>query len=260
VAAGTCSLVISTTGTGKTITAAYAGDANFLADNDTETHDVASGATSTAITSTVPSASVVGQQVAVHYTVTPTGGGTPTGNVTITVSGRSETCTGTVAAGQCNIIFNSSGAVSLIATYAGDANFSGSTSPGFGHQVNTASTTTSITSDTPDPSTVGQQYTVSYDVNPVAPGAGSPTGTVIVSDGLDTCSGTVAAGSCALTSTSQGSKTLVATYQGDGNYTGSASVGVTHTVNKAGTTTTITSDSPDPSPRASARRSRSTSR
>ncbi|MEP7325463.1 MAG: Ig-like domain repeat protein [Gemmatimonadota bacterium] len=245
VAAGFCSLVITTAGAGKTITATYSGDANFLGNSDTEQHDVGVGGTTTAITSTVPSASVVGQPVAIHYSVTPLSGGTPTG--TVTVSDGTQSCNAAVAAGQCSISFTSAGARNLVATYGGDGNFSGSISPAFGQQVNTASTTTGITSDAPDPSTEGQAYTVSFAVNVVAPGGGTPTGSVIVSDGLDTCSGTVAAGNCALTSTVAGSKTLVATYQGDGDFTGSTSPGVAHAVNSAATTTTITSDNPDPS-------------
>ena len=52
--------------------------------------------------------------------------GTPTGNVT--VSDGTQSCTGTVAAGTCNITFTSAGAKSLTATYAGDTNFNSSTS------------------------------------------------------------------------------------------------------------------------------------
>ncbi|HEV8122979.1 MAG TPA: Ig-like domain repeat protein [Gemmatimonadales bacterium] len=245
VAAGSCSLVITTVGANKTITATYAGDANFLTGSDTELHDVNAGGTTTTITSTTPSASVVGQTVAIHYSVTPTSGGTPTG--TVSVTDGTQSCNATVAAGQCSIAFSSAGARTLVATYSGDANFGGSTSAGFGQQVNTAATTTAITADSPDPSTQGQAYTVDYTVSVTAPGAGTPTGSVIVSDGLDTCSGTVAAGSCSLTSSTTGTKSLVATYQGDGDFTGSASPGVSHTVNSAGSTTTITSDNPDPS-------------
>jgi hypothetical protein len=181
----------------------------------------------------------------VHYTVTATGG-TPTGTVNVD-DGSGGSCSGTVAAGQCTITFASAGARTLTATYSGDANFSGSTSPNFGHQVNTASTTTAITSDTPDPSIVGQSYTVNFSISVTAPGGGTPTGNVLVSDGLDTCSGTVAAGSCVLASTTAGAKNLTATYAGDGNYTGSTSATASHTVNKASTTTAITSDTPDPS-------------
>ena len=68
------------------------------------------------------------------------------------------------------------------------------------HQVNAADTTTSITSDSPDPSGVGQPVTVDFTVAAVAPGAGTPTGNVTVSDGVDELAGTVSAGTCSLTS------------------------------------------------------------
>ena len=68
-----------------------------------------------------------------------------------------------------------------------------------------------------------------------------------VSDGTDSCSGTVAAGTCTLTSTTAGAKTLTATYAGDGNFNASTSATAAHTVNKADTTTTSPSDTPDPS-------------
>ena len=104
--------------------------------------------------------------------------------------------------------------------------------------VSKANTTTTITSDTPGPSIVGQPYTVSFTVVHATGGAGTPTGNVTVSDGTNSCIGTVTAGSCSLTSTTAGSKTLMANYAGDTNFNGSASAGVSHTVNKANTTTT----------------------
>jgi hypothetical protein len=123
------------------------------------------------------------------------------------------------------------GAKSLIATYAGDANFATSTSAGVAHTVNVAPTTTTITGHTPNPSVVGQAITVTYTVTS---SGGTPTGNVTVSDGTATCTGTVAAGTCSLTPITAGPKTLVATYAGDGNFAGSTSVGVGHTVNVAG--------------------------
>src|SRR5439155_25769907 len=136
--------------------------------------------TTSTITSDSPDPSVVGQPVIVNYTVTSTSG-TPTGNVT--VSDGTVSCTGTVAAGTCSITFTTAGAKTLTATYAGDANFNGSTSAGASHQVNTASTTTSITSDTPDPSVIGQAVTINFSVAVTAPGSGTPAGNVTVSDG-----------------------------------------------------------------------------
>src|SRR5206468_6874895 len=91
---------------------------------------------------------------------------------------------------------------------------------------------------------VGQGIAVAFTVTS---GGGTPTGNVTVSDGTESCSATVAAGTCPLTPTSSGSKTLTATYGGDANFAGSTSAGASHTVNAAGTTTAITAHTPDPS-------------
>ena len=113
------------------------------------------------------------------------------------------------------------GAKTVTATYAGDGNFAGSSGT-MGHTVNAAGTTTTITSDNPDPSTVNVAFPVTYSVAVTAPGAGTPTGNVTVSDGAASCTATVAAGTCNLTSTTTGPKTLTATYAGDGNFTTSS--------------------------------------
>src|SRR6185503_12791878 len=115
------------------------------------------------------------------------------------------------------------------------------------HQVDKATTTTTITSDNPDPSDPTQTVTVNFTVVAVAPGAGTPTGNVTVSDGVDSCTGSVAAGSCSLILSTPGARTLTATYVGDSNFNGSSSAGEPHTVNLFATTTTITADTPDPS-------------
>jgi hypothetical protein len=58
-------------------------------------------------------------------------------------------------------------------------------------------------------------------INP--PGAGTPTGTVIVRAGAESCSAPAGAGMCSLTFTTSGTRTLTATYIGDGNFNGAAS-------------------------------------
>ncbi|MEZ4862432.1 MAG: Ig-like domain repeat protein [Caldilineaceae bacterium] len=247
VAAGTCTIALSTVGA-RTLTATYASDANFNGSTSAGVaHTVNKANTTTTITSDTPDPSVVGQSVTVVFAVTASapGAGTPTGNVT--VSDGTSSCTGTVAAGQCNLTFTSVGSKSLTATYAGDTNFNGSTSTSAAHTVNKADTTTTITNDTPDPSTVGQAVTVNFSVAASAPGAGSPTGNVTVSDGVDSCTGMVAAGSCAITLTNAGNRTLTATYAGDSNFNGSISADESHIVNQNDTTTVITADNPDPS-------------
>src|SRR5205823_127456 len=146
-----------------------------------------------------------------------------------TVSDGTVSCTGTVAAGQCSLTFTSTGARNLIATYAGDTNFSGSMSAVETHTVNPADTTTTITSDSPDPSVVGQSVTVQYSVSVNASVPTRRSSDLTVSDGTVSCTGTVAAGQCSLTFTSAGTKSLTATYTGDSNFSGSTSAAEAHT-------------------------------
>ncbi|MDH3457561.1 MAG: Ig-like domain-containing protein, partial [Gemmatimonadota bacterium] len=238
VADGSCSLALTTVGD-RTLTATYAGDANFAGSADTEPHVVAQLTTTTTVTSDDPDPSTVGQNVVVTYTVTSTGG-TPTGDVTVTDG--VDSCTGTVGAGSCTLALTTAGDRTLTATYAGNVTFAGSadTEP---HTVAQATTVTSITSDTPDPSAVGEAVTVDYTVTSTG---GTPTGDVTVSDGVDSCTGTVAGGSCTLGLTTVGDRTLTAAYAGDANF-GASSDTESHTVTQATTTTAITSDDPDPS-------------
>ncbi|HEX9729768.1 MAG TPA: Ig-like domain repeat protein [Gemmatimonadales bacterium] len=248
VVVGQCVLTSTMVGA-LTLEATYAGDGNSSSSSDTEPHQVDGQPTTTTIDSDDPDPTVVGELYTVNFTVAP-GAGTPTGDVT--VSDGTDECVGTLTVandgvGSCPLSSTTAGAKTLTATYAGDANSMGSTSDGVAHQVDPAGTTTTITGDDPDPSVVGEAYTVTFTVVPVAPGAGTPTGNVTVTDGTDSCVGTVAVGSCSLTSTTAGAKTLVATYAGDGNFLGSTSAEEPHQVDPAATVTTITSDDPDPS-------------
>ncbi len=250
VAAGSCSIAFMTSGA-KTLIATYAGGTNFngSASSPATTHIVTPANTTTTITSDLPDPSMVGQSVTVNYSVTVTapGSGTPSGGGNVTVSDGTQSCTGTVSAGSCSIVFAAPGAKTLIATYAGGTNFNGSVStPATSHTVNKANTTTTILSDLPDPSSIGQTVTINYSVVATAPGSGSPTGNVTVSDGTQSCTGTVSAGSCSIAFATAGAKALTATYAGDANFNASTSANESHTV-RAGTTTVITSDTPNPS-------------
>ncbi len=94
-----------------------------------------------------------------------------------------------------------------------------------------ASSITNVT-DSPDPTDVGDSYTVTA---VVTVSGGTATGTVTVSDGTGaSCTITLAGGtgSCSITSLTAGSKTLTATYSGDTTYAGSSGTTM-HTVNKA---------------------------
>jgi hypothetical protein len=113
-----------------------------------------------------------------------------------------------------------------------------------------ANTSSMITSNTPNPSTVGLPVTVTFAVTATPPGIGTPTGSVTVSDGTgDTCTGslTLGAGGCSLpilTPSTPGPKPLTASYLGDPNFNTSVSAAVAQTVLKANTTTSITSAIP----------------
>ena len=151
--------------------------------------------------------------------------------------------------GQCGDVqprFDLGGVKTITATYAGDANYNGSTSSGVSHTVNKADTTTVITNAVAlgTPTVVGQAYAVNWSVTVNSPGAlgVALTGNVTVdAGGGNTCTAAVSAGTCNIVSTTAGVKSITATYAGDANYNGSASSPATpHTVNKADTTTTIT--------------------
>lgn len=75
--------------------------------------------------------------------------------------------------------------------------------------------TTAVGVINPEPSLVGQAYAVAFAVT--APG-GTPTGNVTVSDGAATNTCLVSAGTCSLTSTTAGAKTIAVSYSGDATY------------------------------------------
>lgn len=250
----TCSIVLpalscmmaSTSPGPKTLTAVYSGDANFNTSSDTEAHQVDKAGTTTTINSDSPDPSVFGQDYVVNATVAVNapGAGTPSGAIAVN-DGSGNSCTITLPNSTCTLSSTSPGAKTLTATYVGDANFEGSSDTET-HQVDKANTNTTINSDGPDPSVFGQPYTVNATLSVVAPGMGTPTGSISVNDDLgNVCTITLPASDCSLASTAVGLRTVTATYLGDANFNGSSDT-ESHQVNKADTTTTVTS-SQDPS-------------
>jgi uncharacterized repeat protein (TIGR01451 family) len=106
-------------------------------------------------------------------------------------------------------------------------------------------TTTTIQSDLPDPSLVGQPYPVDVLVRAQTT---SPSGTVTISDGSVSCGPVTlsasaspeSTASCALASTSAGSKTLTATYTPANTAFAPSSDTEAHVVNPASTTLSVT--------------------
>jgi hypothetical protein len=121
---------------------------------------------------------------------------------------------------------------SITAHYLGDTTFAGS-SGSVTLTVNPAATTTSVTSSV-NPSVPYQPLTITIAVSPVAPGSGTPTGTIVVTSTLNnksqiSHSGVLDAGGHATTGLgivglSAGDQvTVQVTYLGDGNFLGSTS-------------------------------------
>jgi len=97
--------------------------------------------------------------------------------------------------------------------------------------VNTLTSTTKITSNTPNPAAVGKVVTVDFSVTGTV---GVPTGSVTVTASAgQSCSGSlgvIATGSCTLIFTATGTPKLTAAYGGDSNFKSSTSTNVSETV------------------------------
>ena len=184
--------------------------------------------TTTALT-TSGTPSVFGQQVSLTATVTPTQSSAlaPAGNV---VFKDGSAVLGTVALSSGTAIFNAAGlgvgTHAITASYGGDNNFGSSTSSAISQAVNQAATSTALTAS-PNPVNVGQSVTIMATVSVVAPGAGTPTGTVSFFDGATTLGVGVLNGAVTATlSTSllaAGNHSVTVSYGGDSSFAGSTS-------------------------------------
>lgn len=105
------------------------------------------------------------------------------------------------------------------------------------HDVAPASTTL-LTSATPDPSDVGAPVRVTWSVS-LADGS-TATGTVTVSDGVDSCSAVATAGGCSVVLTTPGNRKLTASYETSACHAGSTSAIEAHEVVGAGVAYTVT--------------------
>ena len=215
---------------------------------------VKQNSTTTALTAD-PILTVFGQPVTFTATVTVVvpGAGTPTGTVTFE-DGSNPLGTGTLnASGMATLTVPSTspfipalavGTHSITASYGGDTNDLGSTGTLSGDQmVNQVSTITTLTSN-PNPSVYGQSVTFTARVEVVAPGAGTPTGTVTFKDGATVLgTGTLNASGLATFTTSTlavGNHSITASYGGDTNdLTSTGTLTGRQTVNQSQTTTSV---------------------
>ncbi|MFJ9469872.1 Ig-like domain repeat protein [Streptomyces caniferus] len=235
-----------------TATASYDGDISFIASSGTDTQTVGRAGTTTAVVSS-PDPTVVGQPTTLTATVAAQapGAGTPTGTVTFDFGDGTPTVTAPLSNGLATTTHTytttSGSPYTLTGTYNGDTNYT--TSSGTDIQsVSKAATTTAVVSS-PDPTVAGQPTTLTATVASVAPGTGTPTGTVTFDFGdgtgpvTATLSGGVATVTHAFAGTSGSPYALTGTYNGDTNYTSSHGTD-TQTVGRAATTTSLVS-SPD---------------
>jgi ELWxxDGT repeat protein len=232
-----------------TVTATYTNsDGNFMGGSGSATQAVAKDGTGTLLASS-PNPSVVGQTVSFTATVSALvpGGGTPTGTVDFKEGATDLTPGGVTLAGGQAIFVTSSLSVghhTVAATYSGDGNFMGSsgadsTAP---QVVNRASTRTVLLAF-PNLSVFGQVVTFTVGMGALAPGKGTPTGTVTLTDGTTTIGSLLLSGgrgTFTTASLSRDNHLINANYGGDGNFLASAYTNYGAQVQKDATTTKVT--------------------
>ena len=137
-------------GSGHSITAEYAGDSNNQASTSSPVAQTVNQAGSTTVLTAAPNPSVFGQSVTFTATVTAVapGAGIPTGTVTF-FDGASQIGTGTLSSGVATLSTSSlavGSGHSITAVFAGDTNFTASTSSATSFTVNLPPTITSASS------------------------------------------------------------------------------------------------------------------
>lgn len=239
VAQGSCSLAPGGAG-GVTLTATYAGGGNFAGSSADEAHTIEAPPPPELSLLTQPSGSATpgvpfGRQPEAQLRngdgsllaqpgVTVTAELEPGGGALAGTLGGTTDANGRVA--YTDLAINGApGSYTLRFTAAGVTPVSSDAIA-----LSRATTTTSISSDDPDPSEENQEVTLAFRVTS---DAGTPVGSVTVSsdDGLS-CTGTLVdgAGSCTITFTSAGGRTLTASYGGNDTFEASSSTATSHTV------------------------------
>jgi autotransporter-associated beta strand protein len=248
---GSGTAALTTTGLAvgsQSITVVYGGDANYSGDTSPVLMQTVSQASTTSVVTSSANPSVFGQPTMLTATVTALapGSGTPTGSVSFfdgaTLLGTSPLDgSGTAALTTTGLTV---GPQSITAVYSGDVNFLGATSPLLTQTV-VQSATTSIVTAIPNPKVFGQTATLTATVTAIAPGSGTPTGSVSFLDGATLLGTSPLDGSgIATLSTSilpVGPQSITAVYSGDANFLGDTSPVQVETVVQAATTSVVTS-------------------
>jgi hypothetical protein len=212
-----------------TVTVTYNGDSNYTTSSGSlnPNQAVIKANTNVSVSSSV-NPSVYGQRVTFTATITAVapGAGTPTGPVTF-IDGLATLGPGTLINGVATFTTTSptqlpTGGNNITVSYGGDTNFISSMGSLTNNPqvVNTANVTISVVSSS-NPSAVNQPVTFTVNVTAVAPGSGTPTGTITLKDGANTLATPTLSGGVASFSTALlplGNQSITASYPGDGNF------------------------------------------
>lgn len=229
--ASASAVVTMLTGTGTcTVTANWAATANYSAAGPLTQP--------TSATKIAPTVSFTGAPPSAVYNSGFTVTATTNASTMPQITGTTNVCTvgavtGTPGSASAGVtMISGTGTCTVTATWAADANYSAPNPATYNTTATKAASTVAITSNTPNPSTLQQAVSISF----TAAGTGAgPTGSVTVNASTgQSCTGTLSSaktGSCSITFTSAGSRTLTARYTGDSNFNPSTSASVSQTVN-----------------------------
>jgi hypothetical protein len=216
----------------SSITAVYGGASNNNGSTSAPVNQVVTAATTTTLTPSTNSSSY-GQSVTLTAAVTSSIGSPPNGESVSFMKGTLLLGTGTLSGGSAG--FETStlpvGTYDIKAVYAGDPNFSASTSKSVSEAVSKATTTTALTSSL-NPSNLGQSVTFTATVTPEF--SGTTTGSVVFKNGTKTLGTVTLSGGVAsytTTSLAVGMESITAVYGGSSSFKVSTSTPLIQTVN-----------------------------
>ena len=246
----TAALTITTPAPGNyTLAGSYAGDANFSGSTAANVGFAVqkSPTTTTVIPPTTSPTAGASFQATVNVTPQYAGATLPTGNVTVTIDGTGQT-TASLSGGTSVTVTltapSTTGQHNLQASYAGDTNYSTSTSSSVAFVVAKSPTTTVVTTS-PSAPAVGDSVVISASVTATNPGTTQPSGSVsfTVDHGVASVQQVTAGSPSTATMTTQfttaGTHTAAATYSGDSYYATSTAQSYSFVVAKGATLTTV---------------------
>jgi Bacterial Ig-like domain (group 3)/FG-GAP-like repeat/FG-GAP repeat len=218
-ASGSAALSVSSLVAGShSMTAAYQGSGSFYASNSALVSQTVNLATTSTVVASLADPGPLSKPISFVATVTSEYGGQATGSATFSADSEPLGTVSVYGWGELTTSFSADGAYSISATYSGDANHSGSTSPLITQYVDSLLSRTTLAAS-PSPSLVGQPVTLTATVKSVSKHATVPNGEVVtfydVSGALGT--GTTAGGVATFTTSSlpYGNQTVKAVYSGD---------------------------------------------